>query len=1176
MIQKSSAGGGPVDVSAVGDGARPGGGRLVHVTSPSLERLEEALFEAIRAEKAGDPLAPVAVLAASNFLRYYLSRRLAALAGGHAGVRFLTFNDLARDLGAAEPARRGLAPLPEGGEVRLAAQAAAGLPPDAYYRAIAHRPGFHRSLAATFADLREAGCEAEDFQRVVAGIGAADGAFGDGRAGGGCGGAAAPARLGELAALFAAYRRALRRGHHDTADLFLAAAERATAARLRALYGVERLLVYGFADLSGLQRRLLGALARSASLLAFIPYDDAPAYRFARPTVEWLAALGSERRHLDEGRAAGDGAGGGAGEAAAAGAGAAGAAGGAGAGGAADLARLRERLFRRPAEPVPGPAGESGGAPDGSVVIVSAPSDLAEVEEAARRVIGLAAEGVPFHEMAVLYRQPDPYARLVSEVFDAAGIPYYQSGGPGLDETPAGRGLRLFLDLAGGGFSRPDVLEWLHAAPLDRSRFGAEGIDPSRWDDLTAEARIVRGRDQWASGLDALFRGRWRRAVAAREIVPLGPPAAAASAAASAGSPGSPEEDLAAVEALRRILDALFRAADAFPPRGRWSGYAAAAVRFLEETFLAGPDRDAVAAALDGLAALDAVEEAVDLDTFRAAAGEALARPRRRGRFQGGGVNVLDVFSARGLRFRAVIVLGLAEKSFPAPARQDPLLLDAEREALAAGGWDLGRKGSRPLEEALLFTLMVRAAGERLVLTFPRTEAGGGRERLPSSHLLRAAEALADRPCGHGDLGRLPWLIRIPAGALPPPGALSPSGDAAALCESDLVVAALAGAADAAAGVAEAGAGSGAGAAASALERAWPAFARGRAARSARRSAALTAYDGLLGPAARAALSALRPPDAPASATHLEAYARCPFRYLLEREMGVGPREEPEEALRLTPRDRGELIHEILKRFYGDLLEDGLLPLDSRDAARAAEARRRLGAVREAAFREWEERGRTGHPTLWAVDRREIADALDAFLDRELSEAVDGFVPRHLELPFGAGNGCDPDRRVDLDLGDGLRVALEGRIDRIDVRPDAGGAGVRARVLDYKTGRVEAGDDRLHGGEALQLPVYLLAAAGITGSELAGLEARYLPVDTAGRRPVAFRGAHLEAIRPVFDELLRTIVGGIRAGRFFPHPGDHCGTCGVKPACSHGVEALWARKAGDPAAAAFLAMKGVE
>lgn len=1095
--------------------ARVGGSqhRLVHVTARFSSSLEKALFQAIRAEQAGDALAPVVVLVGSNLLRNHLARGLAGQEGGHANVRFLTFVDLAHALGAAELGRGGLASLPAGGDLRLAARAAEGLPADAYYQAIAGRPGFHQALVATFTELRESGFDAEDFQGTLRNLKGRDGS----------------GRLGELGRLFAAYRQALRQRHHDTADLFMAAAEQVAAGRFQAVYGVDKLLVYGFADLTGLQRLLLGALARTIHLHFFVPFDDSAAFRYAQPTMAWIESLGSVPQALegapDQGGPAAQALG--------------------------DLSRLQLSLFQPlPAAPTPGGRGAAPAAPDGSVTIVSAPSQLAEVQEVARRVVGLAADGVPLHEVAVLYRGPEPYARLVRQVFEGAGIPYYQRGGPGLESTPAGRGLRLFLDLLTTDFPRQEVLEWLHAAPLDLARFGCPDIDPSRWDDITARARIVRGRRQWAERLVAHRRGLWRRAMRAREAITLdfllGEDASIEDEGILAGA--QEDQTLSVAESLERLLGVLFRAADAFPARAPWSAYAAAAQRFLEETLLPGAARDAVADAVAGLAALDAVEETVDLEGFRRAVGDELAQPRPVGRFQRGGVNLLDVMSGRGLSFRAVFLVGMVEKSFPAQARQDPLLLDAEREDLGGDGSGLALKRLRPQEEALLFTLAVQSARERLILTFPRAETAGGRERLPSPFLLRAAAALSGRPAGFGGLDRLPWLERVPGGALPPPG------EAAALCDNDLVVGALA--ADPAARPA--------------MERALPAFARGRQARSARQEDSLTPYDGLLGPMVHHHLARLHPADAPVAATGLEGYAACPFRYLLLEVLGIGPREEPEEELRITPLERGRLIHKILERLYRGLKEDGLLPLEP---SRADEASRRLGAVREDACREWEERGLTGHPSLWQVDRDEIRTAMDLYLKRELAEGA-GFVPQKVEKPFGMG----PDREGDtagavvLELSNGVTVTVHGKVDRIDVTPD----GSHVRVLDYKTRKLShKDDDRLQGGEALQLPIYLLAAAGITGCQTACVEARYVAVNTAGDPWVVFRGPHLEADRDTFHQVMGTIVGGIRAGRFFPYPGDACKYCAVKVACSHGVEALWKRKAGDPAAADFLAMKGV-
>ena len=51
------------------------------------------------------------------------------------------------------------------------------------------------------------------------------------------------------------------------------------------------------------------------------------------------------------------------------------------------------------------------------------------------------------------------------------------------------------------------------------------------------------------------------------------------------------------------------------------------------------------------------------------------------------------------------------------------------------------------------------------------------------------------------------------------------------------------------------------------------------------------------------------------SASRLETYARCPFRYFLETVLDLKPWEEPEQIFALLPRDRGVLVHAILYDF---------------------------------------------------------------------------------------------------------------------------------------------------------------------------------------------------------------------------------------------------------------------
>ena len=81
------------------------------------------------------------------------------------------------------------------------------------------------------------------------------------------------------------------------------------------------------------------------------------------------------------------------------------------------------------------------------------------------------------------------------------------------------------------------------------------------------------------------------------------------------------------------------------------------------------------------------------------------------------------------------------------------------------------------------------------------------------------------------------------------------------------------------------------------------------------------------------------------------------------------------------------------------------------------------------------------------------------------------------EVEFGTESGLPP---VVLTLKDGRRIALRGKIDRID-RWD-GEDGAYLRVIDYKSARKDIDPTRLYYGLQLQLMLYLQAAAqGVKG-----------------------------------------------------------------------------------------------
>ena len=95
---------------------------------------------------------------------------------------------------------------------------------------------------------------------------------------------------------------------------------------------------------------------------------------------------------------------------------------------------------------------------------------------------------------------------------------------------------------------------------------------------------------------------------------------------------------------------------------------------------------------------------------------------------------------ARGRRFRIVFVPGLAERVVPQRPREDPLLLDECRTALAG---DLMRQDERASAERLLLKIAIGAATERLYLSYPRLDSNAeGRARVPSFYALDVMRAI--------------------------------------------------------------------------------------------------------------------------------------------------------------------------------------------------------------------------------------------------------------------------------------------------------------------------------------------------------------------------------------------------------------------------------------------------
>ncbi|MEO1063222.1 MAG: PD-(D/E)XK nuclease family protein [Actinomycetota bacterium] len=777
-----------------------------------------------------------------------------------------------------------------------------------------------------------------------------------------------------------------------------------------------------------------------------------------------------------------------------------------------------------------------------------------EVRHALREVVDAARAGTPLGRCAIVYGAAEPYARLVTDALDAAGIDWWGASVRTADTSLLGRSLLGLLALPDHDLSRRDVCAWLSASPvIDRDgRF----VPAAAWERASRQAGVVAGRDQWAERLGRAAADRSADAERLERDDELAWQAAQARREAGWSS------DLAAfVDGIAVDLEPGARA-------GSWSGLARWCRGLLRRYFGSEgfrsewpPDErraaDRVESVVDRLGDLDGIDPAPSVTAFRRALQLELEGDLgRRGGF-GAGVMVGPASLALGVELDLVVVLGMAEGQFPARQREDSLLPDRERRLV---GPDLALRADRTDDDhrALLAVLAAASAG---VLSFPRGDLRRSAERAPSRWLLDAVDAHdGARPAAAELAGRAgDWFREVPsfvAGLRHNPfPATEQEYDVAALLAHD-------------------DAGRDLAAHESTFHR--PEIARGIDLVRARRSSRFTRFDGNL--ATDGDLRGVRLPS-PAddgqlvSASRLETWADCPHRYFVRYVLGVDAVETPDEEYRITALDRGSLVHEALDRWLSTMIDEGRVPEPGERWG--ADARRELQAVAESECDRLEERGLVGRRLHWQRDRRAILRDLDRFVDAdEVLRAELGSSPVATELAFGMPKADHGPLHLALD--DERRLLVRGSIDRVD-RTDGGHV-----VLDYKTGsawryRGLSEDDPVPGGTLLQLPLYAAAVRQILGTDGEVLGQFWF---------VSSKGAFARHGYPVttgVDEralaVVRTIVDGIEAGHFPLHPREPswlpfnpCWFCDPDDLGTRQVHRTWERKRFAPELRRYLGL----
>ena len=790
------------------------------------------------------------------------------------------------------------------------------------------------------------------------------------------------------------------------------------------------------------------------------------------------------------------------------------------------------------------------------VQLLSAPDSREEIRWIVRDIARRSEAGTHFNKIAILYRQREPYASLISTQLALAGMPTAGPNPAPLSSSPSGRSLLGMLVAMNSDLSRSEILKWLSECPI---KVGSDGQDArglfADWEVLSRRAGIVKGINQWQERLEALSTRVARQVASAEELEETSP---------------------AKLEGLRRMSSSI-RSLQGFvkdldvrtnaPPTDTWNDLSRWVKRLLEHFLWPEDDwpsehratHERILGILDEFSSLDQTSVPPTKETFLEILEQLLEAPSGRLGETGSGVFVAPIETAKGMMFDAVYMVGMCEGDFPAPPPQDSLLPYETRETVG-GGLVLDSQRTFRIKERRAF-VTAQASSEQYVLTYPRADSSSQRPRFPSHWFMEALQSLHDSSVTSSDIPQLSnetWMEVIQS----PLHALQSTVTVSAADIHDRDVASISRWRESGNDLKD-----------HYLATAGGAISRSIAMNESRWSRQVTGWDGDVSGHLDAG-KVLH--QGPLSATGLESWARCPFSYFLGNVLGLRVLDSPEDVLSISAMDRGSLVHRILER-----LIDEEIKLNDFSGGKRIEPQEQvliLHRIADEEFNRAEARGLTGKPVLWAAAKDEVLRDLLGFLDADrLWLEEQGLEPMWAEKSFGFGR-VDSLEPLKIILKDGSELSFRGMIDRVDVSKDK----KRIVVTDYKTGSSYSyqnmDKDPLDAGRRLQLPLYSLAAKRALDGVEEG-QGSYWFVSAASNFDRKF--IDLAQVEDRFTEVIEGISTGIQIGLFPANPGpqgrfgpENCTYCDFARICPAAKAALWERKKDDVRLASYIGLSG--
>ncbi len=656
-----------------------------------------------------------------------------------------------------------------------------------------------------------------------------------------------------------------------------------------------------------------------------------------------------------------------------------------------------------------------------NIEIISCQSPLDEVRAVVGRIQSLLIkEQVPLNRIAIVMWNYKLYSTLFKENLLKAEIPFCEAIPKPFAQTKIGQTVLKFLSFSPKALSSKKLRDFLAEYPLKLSEFRIEP-DLVEWELIIIQTGIIEGdKTEWIKALDKLSEEQQSEYLdKEKERINLGQ-----------------------LECFKEFLLCLFGYLESLSNKPNYLKIIEI-ISYLAERWLPDcDDKTILINSFKGVSKDINFSDVFDFEDIGTIVLSYLNELRLPSEIWREGVLLATPASARGLTFEYLFLPGFAQSWVPSSISESSILDDNERVLInrilsKTDFYPLPVKEERKQEERLLFAILTNAAEKMVIFSFPKYELGGGEPVIPSRYLMEFCRVWIGASLEIDALYQLPFFYdesRLedrfwPEISLSEYDYISGWLNKHNIGElSDKLIADI-------------------------LSDRYSKVIYPQSVYNARRDRTkFTIWDGVSDyhqpfQAYKDILTV--------NVSEIEEWAKCPFRSLVSRRLGLVELEEPEARLTIESHIIGLLIHRALARLFR-IAESKFNPLDK---IHLDESSKIMGQILEElyiwALRRWPAPIGIWNAVFFAI-RQRIMGCLNHMVETE-----DINVESKVEFSVEA--------QYELEIENVPNLRLQGRIDRLDITKD----GKSIRVIDYKTGKVSVRDNNIESGTSIQLPFYM-------------------------------------------------------------------------------------------------------